>query len=403
MMAATETDVSKIKETAWRKVGKYWTSHYNWIPEIRAKAHPVANVRIHDCTLRDGEQAPGIALNPAEKVHIAKALDEMGIHRIEAGMPVVTPDDTKAFKEIVGLGLKSEIWGFGRTYKPDIDAVADCGGKGMIMEFTEPRGGYPSLEAATKAVTEAVEYGKGRGLKATIFITDTTRREMPVLEALWTAAVNGKADGIALVDTFAGAVPDTMYYLVKKAKEFTKNKNPIEVHCHNRLGMGIANVLASLDAGAEVVHTNINGVNGQTALHHAVVNIIALGGIDLPGVKVDKLYELSKWFEVASRKPIADEEMVIGRTAFTSSHSVPAQPPYLRSYINPVWVGRVPDMALGKMSGRACIKYKIEELKLPVPADEKIEALTNKVKQYHCDTKDLLSDDVFRKMYKETV
>src|ERR1700735_2249041 len=112
---------------------KWWVSPYNFVPEVRATFDLPEKVSIHDATLRDGEQTPGIVFSIKDKIAIAEKLDEVGVDRIEAGMPAVSEMDFQAIKEISRLGLRSKIYTFARAINADIDKAIECGWQGVIV------------------------------------------------------------------------------------------------------------------------------------------------------------------------------------------------------------------------------------------------------------------------------
>ena len=132
---------------------EWWVSPYNFVPEVRSKFQLPARVSIHDATLRDGEQTPGVVFSVADKVAIAEKLDEIGVDRIEAGMPAVSEQDFQAIKEISRLGLKSKIYTFARAINADIDKALECGCHGVIVEIPI---GYPKLKYQFKWTWEDV-------------------------------------------------------------------------------------------------------------------------------------------------------------------------------------------------------------------------------------------------------
>ena len=117
------------------KTDRWFTSPWNHTPEVRQSLHFPDKIRIHDVTLRDGEQQTGIVFRRQEKVAIAKKLAEAGVHRIEAGMPAVSAEDEAAIKDIVALGLKSEIFSFARCMPADVKLAKECGVYGIITEI----------------------------------------------------------------------------------------------------------------------------------------------------------------------------------------------------------------------------------------------------------------------------
>ena len=159
---------------------KWWVSPYNCIPEVRAKYDLPARVEIHDATLRDGEQTPGVVFSIADKIEIARKLDEIGVDRIEAGMPAVSEMDFQAIKEISRLGLKAKIYTFARAINADIDKAFECGCHGVIIEVPI---GYPKLKYQFKWTWEdvlrksvgVINYAKSRGMHVRLLSLMTPR------------------------------------------------------------------------------------------------------------------------------------------------------------------------------------------------------------------------------------
>ena len=123
--------------------GKWWVSPYNFVPEVRNSLELPPKVEIHDATLRDGEQTPGVVFSVDDKLAIAQMLNDVGVDRIEAGMPAVSPQDAEAIKLISKMGMKSRIFTFARAMKQDIDMALECGAQGVIIEVPI---GYPKLK-----------------------------------------------------------------------------------------------------------------------------------------------------------------------------------------------------------------------------------------------------------------
>ena len=170
------------------KDGEYWVSPYNFVPEVRKSFELPPKVQIHDATLRDGEQTPGIVFSVDDKVKIAQALNDVGIERIEAGMPAVSPQDQEAIKIISKMGLKSQIFTFARAMKADIDMALECGAKGVIIEVPI---GYPKLTTQFKWTWKDVleEDGSDHQLRQG---KRSLRRVLPVRHDARTSGGSGK-------------------------------------------------------------------------------------------------------------------------------------------------------------------------------------------------------------------
>ena len=152
----------------------WWTSEFNFEPAFRETLSLPAKVQIHDATLRDGEQTPGLVLRKEHKIEIAQMLDELGVDRIEAGMPAVSREDFEALRDITKLGLNSRIMAFSRAMTKDVDLALECGVWGVVIEIAS---GLPRLkyqytwdenETIRRAV-EAINYAKKKGLFVNFF------------------------------------------------------------------------------------------------------------------------------------------------------------------------------------------------------------------------------------------
>ena len=228
---------------------QWWVSPFNVEREVRRSFALAPRVQIHDATLRDGEQTPGVVFTVADKIAIAEALSAVGVDRIEAGMPAVSDDDVAAIKQITKLGLTSRIYTFVRAMTADIDKSLECGAHGVILEVPI---GYPKLlwqfkwtwEDVLKRSVEVVRYAKAHGLEVVYFPYDTTRaREEDLINLLTRMVQDAPPDSVGIVDTMGCVLPDAMKYLVRLVKRVT-NGLPVEVHTHNDFGMAVATELA---------------------------------------------------------------------------------------------------------------------------------------------------------------
>ena len=372
------------------KTENWWVSEYNYNDEVRARYHLPKKVFFHEATLRDGEQTPGVVFRKEEKIAIAKKLDELGVDRIEAGMPAVSQEDFDAIKEIAQLGLHAEIFAFSRAMISDIDKALECGVSGVIIEAPS---GLPRLQYQYRWTDEqvmekcltTVRYAKEKGLKVCFFPFDTTRAQLPFLKRLVTEVVNDAgADSVAVIDTTGSALPDTIYYLVRQVKSWVNV--PVEVHTHNDLGMAVATALAGVTAGAEVVHVCINGLGercGNTPLEEIAVSVNALLGLDT-NIRYEKLTEASQFVENCARVPLAFNKPLVGRAHYTRESGmgmdVLRREPKTLMAISPEFVGNHFEMVLGKKSGKASIEIKLDELGKSY-SEEQVQELLTLVKQ----------------------
>jgi methanogen homocitrate synthase len=386
--------------------GKWWVSPYNFKADVRSGLQLPEKVEIHDATLRDGEQTPGVVFSIDDKIKIASKLDEIGVERIEAGMPAVSPQDAEAIKEISKLGLKSKIFTFARAMKQDIDMALDCGADGVIIEVPI---GYPKLvtqfgwtwEDVFKKSKDVINYAREQGLYTVYFPYDTTRAREEDLTSLCKAITQeAMPDSIGIVDTMGCATPEAIKYMVRWVKDMTGL--PIEIHTHNDFGMGVATELAAVTAGAEVVHSCGNGLGertGNAALEELMLGLDLLYGYET-GYHFDKLPELGNMLAELSNIESARNKPILGSGNFIRESGIGIQyvmeDPMVMFGTHPSLTGRVGEVVLGKKSGKASIVYKLGELGLGEANDDQLAAMLNEVKQQGIAKRDILSHDEFR-------
>ena len=390
------------------KEDKYWVSQYNFHPEVTGELNLPEKVEIHDATLRDGEQTPGLVFSVEEKVAIAKKLDEVGIDRIEAGMPAVSPQDFEAIKQISALGLKAKIYTFARAMTADIDKAVECGADGVIIEVPI---GYPKLkyqfnwtwEDVLKKSADVINYAKTKGLHAVFFPYDTTRAREDDLTNLLTGIMNeSEPDSIGVVDTMGCATPEAIKYLVRKVADLTNL--PVEIHTHNDFGTGVATELAAVTVGASCVHSCVGGLGertGNAALEELILCLELLYGYDTK-YELAKLPELGELLANITGIPYALNKPILGERNFTRESGIGVnlvvEKPLAMFGTHPALTGRTGDIVLGKKSGKASIIYKLNELGINGVSDEQMPELLAAVKSEGIAKKRILADDEFRKI-----
>jgi isopropylmalate/homocitrate/citramalate synthase len=304
----------------------WFVSHYNYLQEvwnILPKIDIPKRVLIHDVTLRDGEQQAGIVFRKEDKIKIAQALAEAKVDRIEAGMPTVSEEDFLAVKEIASMRLGPKVFAFARcmTYDAELARKADV--DGVVMEIPSSDHlielGYGwTVEKAVKLATEATRYAHEHGLQVVFFTIDATRANLDVFTKIIKAVeTEGHMDSLTLADTFGVMNPLAMYYLIKQIKQVIHK--PIEIHAHNDFGMAVANSIFAVLAGAEVIHTSVNGIGertGNTPLEEVVMAMKYLFGIST-NVNTTKLRKLSKIVAELSGVRPPPQKPVVGDGIFT--------------------------------------------------------------------------------------
>ena len=385
--------------------GKWWVSPYNFTASVRDHLELPERVEIHDATLRDGEQTPGVVFSVDDKIAIAQKLNELGVERIEAGMPAVSSQDAQAITEIAKLGLSSKIFTFARAMKSDIDKALECGADGVVIEVPI---GYPKLTTqfgwtwkdVYEKTSPIINYAKENGLHALFFPYDTTRARPDDLENLCKAIMDtSPPDSIGIVDTMGCATPEAIKYMVRWVKEMTGL--PIEIHTHNDFGMGVATELAAVAAGAVCVHSCANGLGertGNAALEELMMGLHILYGYDTP-YQLDKIPELAALISEKSNIPIARNKPVLGHGNFIRESGIGINfvmnDPLVMFATHPSLTGKTGEVVLGKKSGKASIIYKMGELGMGELADEKIALILEEVKATGIAKRDVLTNEEF--------
>ena len=369
----------------------WWVSPYNFIDEVRDEFTLPGKVEIHDATLRDGEQTPGVVFRKEDKVRIAQQLDEIGVERIEAGMPAVSEEDFEAIKEISRLNLNARIYTFARALSIDIDKAVDCGAYGVIIEIPI---GYPKLkyqfgwtwEDVLRRSADCIAYAKKKNLHAVFFPYDTTRaRDKDLTNLLTRLMRDAPPDSIGVVDTMGCALPEAIKFMVRKVKRLTGL--PVEIHTHNDFGMAVATELAAVTAGAEVVHSCVNGLGertGNAALEELIFGLHVLLGMNTK-YRFDKLIPLSELISEVSGVIPAKNKPVIGETNYTRESGIGVdlvvKNPLAMFATAPELIGREAKIVLGKKSGKASITYTLEKLGIQDLSDEIVMELLKEVKK----------------------
>jgi methanogen homocitrate synthase len=393
-------------ENKYLQENKWWVSPYNFTEEVTDEFSIPEKVEIHDATLRDGEQTPGVVFRKEDKIRIAQMLDEVGVERIEAGMPAVSDEDFQAIKEISKLGLKAKIFTFARALPVDIDKAIDCGADGVVIEIPI---GYPKLkyqfgwtwkDVLRKSI-DCINYARDKKMYTLFFPYDTTRaREEDLTNLLTHLMSEAPPDAVGVVDTMGCAMPEAIKYMVRKVKKLTGL--PVEIHTHNDFGMGVATELAAVTAGASVVHSCINGLGertGNAALEELMVGLHLLLGIET-NYKFDRILSMCKLAEELSGVTPATNKPVIGVGNYTRDSGIGIdlvmKTPLAMFATAPQFFGREGEVVLGKKSGKASVTYMLEKLGVKNVGDETVAEILKDVKAMGTEKRSLLTTDEFK-------
>jgi isopropylmalate/homocitrate/citramalate synthase len=392
------------------KTDKWFISPWNYLPEVTKNSAFGKNIKIHDVTLRDGEQQTAVVFRREEKVAIAKKLDALGVHRIEAGMPAVSAQDKAAISDIAALGLKAEVFGFARCIPSEVKVVKDCGCKGIVIEIPASdhmiQNGYGwPIERAMKASIETTLAAKEAGLYTVFFTIDATRTELNrFLEIVEMVATEGHMDALTIADTVGGTTPDAIRYVVPKVIE--RLKKPVEIHCHQDFGLGVANTLAALQVGASVAHTTVTGLGeraGNVPMEDVVMSLLCLYGKDL-GIKTENFVEASRFVMELAKVTQPPNRPIVGERLYDVESGIIAGWVRLCRENNPLeyvpfapeLVGQKPvNIVLGKNSGPPSIQEWCEKMGITATDEQKMAMLMG-VKAKSFEKKDLLTADEFK-------
>jgi isopropylmalate/homocitrate/citramalate synthase len=394
------------------KTDRWFASPWNYAPEVQRDLHFPEQIRIHDVTLRDGEQQTGIVFRRQEKVAIARKLAEAGVHRIEAGMPAVSSEDEAAIKDIVALGLPSEIFSFARCMPADVKLAQECGVRGIITEIPSSdhiiKNAYgKTMDWAIKSSIETTLAAKEAGLYTVFFTIDSTRSDLSrYLDLMERVATEGHMDAMTLADSFGVCTPQGIAMVVKRLK--ARFKQPIEIHCHEDFGLGVANTIAALSNGASVAHVTVSATGeraGNVPLEDTVMALRVLYGIET-GIKTEKFYELSKLVQELAGFQLPPNRPIVGDSLYNIESGIVAMFHRRCKQVEPLeYIPFLPevagrpgvDIALGKGSGLANVEEHLERRGLHATPEQANE-IVNLVKQASIEKKALLTDAEFGKI-----
>jgi len=327
-------------------------------------------VKIVDTTLRDGEQTAGVVFAKEEKIYIAKLLDEIGVEQIEAGVPVMGGDEKDVIKKIVDSNLNSSIMGWNRAVIKDVKASLDCGVDAVAISISTSdihikHKLKTNREKVLIDMTKAVEFAKKNNLYVSVNAEDSSRTERPFLVRFAKEAKNAGADRLRFCDTVGIMNPIETY----KAIKYINNKVDIdfEMHTHNDLGMGTANAISGVMAGAEYVGVTVNGLGeraGNAALEEVMMSLKSSLNID-NNYDFSKLKALCEYVSIASGRELSPWKTIVGKNIFSHESGIHAdgaiKNPLTYEIFSPEELGLERKIIIGKHSGTAAIKNKLKK------------------------------------------
>ncbi|RLE63383.1 MAG: homoaconitate hydratase [Thermoprotei archaeon] len=374
----------------------------SWVKSIGA------NPEIHDTTLREGEQTPGVVFDIADKVEIAGLLLEVGVDRIEAGFPASSSIEFNAIKKMVQEYGDEHIFGFARAVKRDVDAVIESGCGGLLLCFppSEIHLEYKlrmSKEEYLERALFIVDYAKSHGLKIIYSAEDSTRASFDWLVRVFKTVKNAGVDVCRVVDTLGCISPSAMYMLISTL--YGRGFHPLEVHCHNDHGLALANSLAAYEAGATGISTSVLGLGERAGITATEEAILALTNFyKVRKYRTELLTKLCRFVAEKARVGIWPIKPVVGSNVFTHYSGIHQdgvlKNPVVYECFAPEMVGGKRRILLGYVSGRAAVRAKLRELGVNLD-DGLVEELTKKIKEYSYNRRSALTDEEFLELLKE--
>jgi 2-isopropylmalate synthase len=340
-------------------------------------------VIIFDTTLRDGEQSPGATMTLEEKLQVAELLDEMGVDVIEAGFPIASPGDFEAVSEIAKLVKRAGVAGLSRANVRDIDAAAEAvrhSERPRIHTFisTSPVHMKYKLQKSPGEVLELIRMSVSHARNLVDDVEwsaeDATRTEPDFLCKCVETAIKAGATTINIPDTVGYATPEEFAALIRMLIERVPGAEEVvfSTHCHNDLGLAVANSLAGVKAGARQVECTINGIGeraGNAALEEIVMAMRVRNDVFpyTTGIDTTMLTRASRLVSAVTGFPVQYNKAIVGRNAFAHESGIhqDGMLKHTQTYeiMRPEDVGAgKTSLVMGKHSGRHAFRKKLEEL-----------------------------------------
>lgn len=333
------------------------------------------NIRILDSTLREGEQHPGVAFTIKQRIQIAWMLDSFGVDQIEIS-PVVSHDHFEATKTIIKQDLRADILAHVRAIKSDVDVAIDTGATWIatymgISDIHLSAKLRISREEAKIRALEVADYIKSHGLKSRFTMEDASRTDPNFLIEMCKEMNSRGIERISIPDTVGIMRPHGMYNLVRMVCEnIDLSRSSLDVHCHNDVGLALANALAGCEAGADQIHTTIDGLGERTGIPSLAEAAVALTLIyKVPNnFRLHLLRDLSRTISEYTEIPTPESKPIVGDSAYkhkAGTHlAAILRNPAAYEILEPKIVGNRRKIVFGELAGKNGAAYLLSLLGL---------------------------------------
>ena len=371
-------------------------------------------VRIFDTTLRDGEQSPGFSMNTDEKIRMARQLARLGVDTIEAGFPISSRGDLEAVQAVAREVRDVPIAALARAKKSDIDAAVEAltpAASSRLHVFLATSDLHLQVklhmtrEQALEAIGSMIRYGRQHVAEVEFSAEDAGRTEIGYLCQVCKTAVAAGATILNLPDTVGYAVPEEYGEMFRRVREFLGDQPGITLsaHCHDDLGLAVANSLAAVRAGVRQIECTVNGIGeraGNAALEEIAVALAVRKdsfGVTT-NIQLDQLFPASRLLTEVTGAVVAPNKAVVGANAFAHEAGIHQdgiiKNPLTYEIISPETVG-VPSRSLvmGKHSGRNALRSNLRDLGF-APSDAELAEIYRRVTALADESKSIRPRDI---------
>ncbi|MCP4140091.1 MAG: homocitrate synthase [Chloroflexi bacterium] len=367
-------------------------------------------LEILDTTLREGEQTPYVNFTLDEKVEIARMLDHIGVDMIEAGDPSVSQSVEKAVSKIASLGLNAEIVAHSIATRSGIQRASDAGVDRVAIFYATSKIHLEtklnkSREEAIDIICEHIAYARDLGLKVRYTPEDATRTDFDFLVRVCNAAIAAGADRISFADTLGIMQPHIFVEHVEKLRE-SLSPCKIDLHCHDDYGLALANAMAGIRAGADCIHTTVNGIGERTGIPDLAETILAYHNLEgVQQYKLEPLMEISGYLEKASGFFLAPNKPITGENAFSHKSGVHTngvlKNPQTYEPFSPSLLGRERKIVIDKYTGKSAVAARLDEYGVVV-TDSELDVIVSRIKNLGDSQKRLFDADIIEIAEKVT-